>query len=133
MTTNPKDATRESHVRAIVAAVAASEKKGTDILVLDVGAIIGITEAFVIASASNPRLVRAIVDEIEEKIRLHDGTSPLRTEGLDDLGWVLMDYGDFVAHIFLDEVRDFYALERLWSDASQLWSEPVVAPAVPVA
>jgi len=120
-------------VRAIVAAVAASEKKATDILVLDVGAIIGITEAFVIASASNPRLVRAIVDEIEEKIRLHDGTSPLRTEGLDDLGWVLMDYGDFVAHIFLDEVRDFYALERLWSDASQLWSEPVVAPAVPVA
>ena len=133
MTTKPEGATRESHERAIVAAVAASEKKGTDVLVLDVGAIIGITEAFVISSASNPRLVRAIVDEIEEKIRLHDGTSPIRIEGLDDLGWVLMDYGDFVAHIFLDEIRDFYALERLWSDASQIWSEPLVAPAVPVA
>lgn len=133
MTTKPEGATLESHERAIVAAVAASEKKGTDVLVLDVGAIIGITEAFVIASASNPRLVRAIVDEIEEKVRLRDGTSPIRIEGLDDLGWVLMDYGDFVAHIFLDEVRDFYALERLWSDASQIWSEPLVAPAVPVA
>jgi ribosome-associated protein len=111
------------HERAIAAAEAAAEKQATDVLVLDVGDIIGITEAFVVASAGNRRLVKAIVDEVEEQVRVLHGVVPRSVEGLDDLGWVLMDYGDFVVHVFDAEVREFYALERLWGDAPTIWRE----------
>lgn len=105
---------------AITAAQAASEKQGEDILVLAVGELIGITDAFVVASGSNPRQVRTIVEDVEEKVKEVGGPAPIRIEGLDDARWVLMDYGDFVVHVFLDEVRNFYELERLWGDA-QTW------------
>lgn len=117
------------HAPAITAAEAAAEKKATDVLVLDVGDIIAITEAFVLASAGNRRLVKAIVDEVEEQVRVLHGAVPRSVEGLDDLGWVLMDYGDFVVHVFDAEVREFYALERLWGDAPTIWRE-AEAPAV---
>lgn len=115
--------------RAVTAAEAAAEKQATDVLVLDVGDIIGITEAFVLASAGNRRLVKAIVDEIEEQLRVLHGVGPRGVEGLDDLRWVLMDYGDFVVHVFDEEVREFYGLERLWGDAPTVWRE-TEAPAV---
>ena len=105
------------------AAEAAAEKQATDVIVLDVGDIIGITEAFVLASAGNRRLVKAIVDEVEEQVRVLHGVGPRSIEGLDDLRWVLMDYGDFVVHVFDTEVREFYALERLWGDAPTIWRE----------
>ena len=111
------------HGRAIAAAEAAAEKQATDVIVLDVGDIIGITEAFVLASAGNRRLVKAIVDEVEEQVRVLHGVGPRSIEGLDDLRWVLMDYGDFVVHVFDTEVREFYALERLWGDAPTIWRE----------
>ncbi|MGH9115808.1 MAG: ribosome silencing factor [Acidimicrobiales bacterium] len=100
-----------------VAAAAAWSKGGRDTLVLSVGPVLAITDAFVITSATNPRAVRTITEEVEEKVRLAGGPSPIRIEGLDDARWVLMDYGDFVVHVMLDEARDFYELERLWSDA----------------
>lgn len=129
MSTPESGGVLDSHARAIAAAEAAAEKQANEVLVLDVGDILGITEAFVVASASNTRQVRAIVDEVEEQVRVLHGARPLSVEGLDDAGWTLMDYGDFVVHVFLDDTREFYALERLWSDAPTIWRE-AEAPAV---
>ena len=129
MSTTESGGAVDSHARAIAAAEAATDKKANEVLVLDVGDILGITEAFVVASASNSRQVKAIVDEVEEQVRVLHGSTPVSVEGLDDAGWVLMDYGDFVVHVFLDDTREFYALERLWSDAPTIWRE-VDAPAV---
>jgi ribosome-associated protein len=102
----------------IAAARAADGKNGEDTVILEVGAVLAITDAFVITSAGNARLVRTIAEEVEEKVKEIGGPAPLRIEGLDDARWVLMDYGDFVVHVFLDEVRHFYDLERLWRDAA---------------
>lgn len=114
----------------IVAARAADAKNGADTIVLEVGGILAITDAFVITSAGNPRLVRTIADEVEEKVKEAGGPAPLRIEGLDDARWVLMDYADFVVHVFLDEVREFYDLERLWRDAPVWdWREEQAAAA----
>lgn len=92
---------------------------------LDVGSILAITDAFVITSAGNSRLVKAIVDEVEGVLTVEGGPKPRRIEGLGELEWVLMDYGDFVVHVFLDETRRFYELERLWGDVPRLdWAAP---------
>lgn len=106
--------------RARIAAHAADDKKGEDIIVLDVADIMGIVDAFVITHASNPRLVRAIVDEVREQMSVLAGVKPRAVEGLDDTTWVLLDYGDLIVHVFLEETRDFYDLERLWSDAPRI-------------
>ena len=105
---------------AATAARAADAKKGSNTLVLDVGPVLALTDAFVITSATNARQVRTIAEEVEEKVKAAGGPAPLRIEGLDDARWVLLDYGDFVVHVFLDEARAYYALERLWSDAPRL-------------
>ena len=105
----------------MAAARAADAKKGDDTLVLAVGQVLTMTDAFVITSAANPRLVRTIAEEVELAVKQAGGPPPRRIEGLDDARWVLMDYGDFVVHVFLDEARAFYELERLWSDAP-VWS-----------
>ena len=84
------------------------------------GGVLTITGQFVIVSASNTRLVRTIADSVEERLTELGGPKPLRVEGLDDLRWVLMDYGDFVVHVFLDEARRYYELERLWNDVPRL-------------
>ena len=108
----------------VAAARAADGKKAEDTVVLEVGGVLAITDAFVITSAGNPRLVRTVAEEVEEKVKEAGGPAPLRIEGLDDARWVLMDYGDFVVHVFLDEVREFYDLERLWRDAPVVGWEP---------
>jgi ribosome-associated protein len=82
--------------------------------------VLSITEYFVITSAGNDRLVKAIVEEVERVVKERHRLSPLRVEGLSDAQWVLMDYGDFVVHVFLDEVRRYYDLERLWSDVPKI-------------
>jgi ribosome-associated protein len=126
------DPTPDSLRRAGIAAQAAAEKKGTDIVVLDVGEIISITEVFVLVSASNVRQVRTVVDEVELALKITDDEGPRAVEGLGDASWVLMDYGDIIVHVFLDETRAFYDLDRLWADATRIaWSpEPsgVAAP-----
>lgn len=105
-------------------AIAADDKKATDVLILDVGDVLSITGWFVIASGSNPRLVRTIAEEVETRLKADFGFAPLRTEGLDGLRWVLLDYGDFVVHVFHEEERDYYQLERLWADVPQVdWQE----------
>jgi ribosome-associated protein len=102
-----------------VAARACWSKGGSETVVLSVGRTLSITDAFVITSGSNPRMVRTIAEEVEERIKVAGGPSPLSIEGLDDARWVLMDYGDFVVHLLLTEARDFYQLDRLWSDAER--------------
>ena len=102
---------------ARVAARAAEEKTATDTVVLEVGEVLGIAEAFVITSAGNERLVRTIADEIEAQVKAAGGPGPLRTEGMSDARWVLLDYGDIVVHVFHEEARRYYDLERLWADA----------------
>ncbi len=114
-----------------VAARAAEDKLGQDTVVIDVGNVLAITEFFVITSASNNRQVRAVVDEVQQKLRDAGAGRPLRVEGLDDASWVLLDYGAFVVHVFLDETRQFYELERLWRDMPRLTWEPTPRPAIP--
>jgi ribosome-associated protein len=113
----------DARAAARCAALAADSKKASDTLVLDVGDIIGITEAFVITSAANTRQVRTVVDEVERQLRSEGDRRPRSVEGLETESWVLLDYGDFVVHVFLTETREFYNLERLWADAPRIdWS-----------
>jgi ribosome-associated protein len=105
---------------ARVAAQAADDKQGSDTIVLEVGQVLTITELFVVTGASNRRLVRAIADEVEQRIKDECGRSPGRTEGHREQQWVLLDYGDVVVHVFLEEMRQFYEIERLYKDAPRL-------------
>ena len=105
---------------ARVAADAADDKLGQDTVVLDVGDVLAITDFFVVTHGSNDRQVKAIADEVERVLRERFGIKPVRTEGLDDLRWVLVDYGPIVVHVFDDETRRFYELERLWRDVPRL-------------
>ncbi|MDQ1749643.1 MAG: ribosome-associated protein [Pseudonocardiales bacterium] len=100
---------------ARIAGHAASDKLATDIVLIDVSDKLAITDVFVIATGSNERQVEAIVDEVEEKLRLA-GAKPLRREGKRDGRWVLLDYAEIVVHVQHAEERVFYALERLWKD-----------------
>jgi ribosome-associated protein len=97
------------------AARAASDKQATDLLAFDVSEQLAITDAFLLASATNDRQVKAIVDEVEDKLR-EIGAKPIRREGQREGRWVLLDYGEIVVHVQHDEERAFYALERLWRD-----------------
>jgi len=110
-----------------VAAGAASSKTLEPTVVLDVGDLLGITDHFVITSGSNVRQVRTIAEEVELRVKAFGGGSPRYIEGLDDARWVLLDYGEFIVHVFLEEARQYYDLERLWSDAPRVrqpWPEP---------
>ena len=108
-------ASAEAIQMATVAARAAAAKLAQDIVVIDVSAQLVITDCFVIASANNERQVNAIVDEVEEKMRLA-GYKPARREGTREGRWVLLDYVDIVVHIQHTDERNFYALDRLWRD-----------------
>lgn len=109
----------------VVAARAAHAKGATDIVVLRVGDVLAITDYFVIASASNPRLVRTVVQEIEDVVARSGGPRPLRIEGTEEAEWVLADYGTFVVHVFHTDARGYYELERLWSDVASIdWPDP---------
>lgn len=109
---------------ACVAARAADEKKADDTLVLAVGDVLAITDYFVITSASNRRLVRTVVDAVEEAVREQLGRSPLRTEGGSEQQWVLVDYGDVVVHVFAEDIRMYYEIERLYRDVPKVdWVE----------
>jgi len=132
MTDTPTPGTTSSSVdvvldptHAIAAARAANDKGATDILVLQVGDVLAITDYFVIASASNPRLVRTVVQEAEEAVSRAGGPKALRVEGLNEAEWVLADHGTFVVHVFHDDARKYYELERLWSDVPRIdWADP---------
>jgi ribosome-associated protein len=109
---------------ARTAAQAASAKGGDQTVIIEVASVLAITDAFVITSGRNTRQVKTIAEEVEARLKADGGITPLRTEGLADSQWVLLDYGDLVVHVFLDETREFYDLERLWSDAPRIaWED----------
>lgn len=103
-----------------VAAAACESKLGIDTLVLDVGDALSVTDHFVITNGGSNRQVKAIVDEIEYQLKAVGGPAPVRIEGLESREWVLVDYAEFVVHIFSPDAREYYSLERLWKDCERL-------------
>jgi ribosome-associated protein len=113
----------ESEDFACLAARAASNKQGEDVLVLDVRELITITDYFVIASGASDRQVKTIADEVVRSLR-GKGNKPVRVEGEAASRWILLDFVDFVVHVFHNEERDHYRLERLWIDAPRVeWED----------
>jgi ribosome-associated protein len=104
---------------AEAAASAVDDKKGLDVALLDVSSVIVLTDVFVIATGTSRRHVRSLAEEVEVRLATLD-RKPLRREGLEDAGWVLLDFGDIVIHLFDAETRRYYDLERLWQDAPRL-------------
>ena len=108
---------------ALLAADALDDKKALDITLLDVGDLLQITEVFVLASGTSRRHVLSLGEEVADRIREEEGRKPLRVEGFEEGDWVLLDFGDLVVHVFQEQPRDFYDLERLWGDAPRIaWS-----------
>jgi ribosome-associated protein len=125
----PEEGTVSQHSETFdlvrVAADALDDKKGMDIALLDVGDLLSITEVFVIVTGGSRPHVRTLAESVTEKLKEH-GRRPLRSEGATEGEWVLLDFGDFVVHVFQEQPRDFYGLERLWGDAPRLAWEPSV-------
>jgi ribosome-associated protein len=105
----------------------ADAKLGDRIVVLDVAEELEVFAYFVIVSGRNERQVNTICEEIEEWTKRHAGRGPVRIEGLKDSTWILMDYGDVLFHVFLDETREYYDLEHLWSGVPRLSTESLLA------
>ena len=103
-----------------LALTCAGEKKAFDMVALDLREIASFTEFFIIVSGANQRQVQAISDEITEQLKNQLKTKVLRVEGYNAGEWILLDYGDFVVHIFEKNARDFYDLQRLWRDARKV-------------
>ena len=101
------------------AIAAAEDKKAVDLVVLDLRKAAGFTDFFVIASGTNVRQVRAIADAVMEALAA-DGVKPAHVEGYDRSEWILLDYFDFIVHVFAPETRMFYGLERLWGNAERI-------------
>ena len=98
----------------------ALDKKAENMVVLDLREIASFAEFFVIASGNNQRQVQAVADEIAEQLKKQLGARVIRTEGYNTAEWVLLDYGDFIVHVFDKNSREFYDLERLWLDAKRV-------------
>lgn len=103
-----------------LALTCASEKKAFNLTALDLREIASFTEYFIIASGTNQRQVQAIADEITERLKAQLNQRPIRVEGYNSAEWVLLDFGDFIVHIFEQKAREFYDLERLWRDAKKV-------------
>lgn len=112
-------ASEELDGRILGALQAASDKKAVDLAVLDLREIASFTDYFVIASGNNERQVQAISDEVFEKLK-KAGTAAARVEGYKSAEWILLDYGDFIVHVFSDKARKFYDLERLWRESKRI-------------
>ncbi|HWT02043.1 MAG TPA: ribosome silencing factor [Pyrinomonadaceae bacterium] len=105
--------------RICAALNAAADKKALEMVVLDLREVASFTDYFLITSGTNVRQVQAIADEVVEQLK-KQGTRPARVEGYNAAEWVLVDYGDFILHVFEDKARRFYDLERLWRDARRV-------------
>ncbi|HEY5595510.1 MAG TPA: ribosome silencing factor [Nitrospiria bacterium] len=121
--------TVDSKEKSLLAAKAALDKKASDLIVFEVGGLTTVADYFIICSAESHRQVRAIRDHIEDALSKH-GCHLFSAEGEETGRWILMDYSDLIIHIFKDDVRSFYALERLWGDAPRL-DLPLDAEALP--
>ncbi len=111
---------------ARMAADAIFERKGADIVLLDVEGLFILSDIFVIATGTSRPHVQALSEYVEEKLQ-DKGIAPLRVEGHSQGEWILVDYGDIIVHLFQGASREFYSLERLWGDAERIqWEEPAV-------
>jgi len=108
--------------RVRLAVAAAEDRKALDLKVLHLEKVTDFTDYFLICSGSSERQVQAIADAVEASLREHK-VRPLHVEGFASAQWVLLDYGDLVVHVFLEEPRRYYALERLWGDAPEVSAE----------
>jgi ribosome-associated protein len=124
----PSAGAGELDERLRLALHAAGEKKAHDLVVLDLREVASFTDYFAIASGTNVRQVQAVADAVQEQLRKQLGVKPARVEGYNTAEWVLLDYGDFIFHVFEEKSRRFYDLERLWRDAAR-----VPLPAEPAA
>lgn len=115
----------EPREMAIAVARAAEDKQAMDIVVLDVSGPFGLADHFVLASTGNDRQAKTVAEEAERVMREQAGVRPIRREGELAGGWLLLDYGDIVVHVFSVEMREYYDLERLWRDAPRVeWGAP---------
>jgi len=114
----------EARNLAVSAAQVADAHHATDVMILHVGDVLALTEYFVIAGASNKRLVGAVVEEVEAQLKVLVDRAPIRVEGVRENQWVLIDYGDVIVHVFLNEIRDFYEIERLYTDVPKIEWNP---------
>ena len=134
MVSDPRDpsaALPDSREMAIVAARAAASKQGRSVVILDVRELITITDYFVILSGSSDRQVKTLADEVVRELKAR-GVRPVRREGEVAARWVLLDFVDFVVHVFNQEQREFYRLENLWRDAPVVrWQDGEGAVDVP--
>ncbi len=112
-----------------VAAEAASDKLGSDIVAMRVSELLVVTDCFLLVTGATDRQVMAIVDEVEERLLREAGAKPIGREGTEDKRWVLLDYADLVVHVFQPDEREFYRLERLWSDAPRIELPDIDPPA----
>lgn len=110
----------QASLRTVVAALDA--KKAYEIAAFDVSEQTSLADAFVLCSVGSNPQAQAVADEVERRLK-EDGERPLSIEGYAQGGWVLLDYGDFVVHVFLEERREYYALERLWGDATEILAD----------
>ena len=115
-----KDKGLPASEKALIAARAADSKKAVDIIIQDVRELMSATDFFVIVTAQNNRQIDAVIDEIEEQEVKQAGVKPIGIEGAQEGFWALLDYGDFVVHVFQPEGRDYYRLEEVWNDAPTL-------------
>ena len=116
MRSSTSQATSEAITAARTAAAAIEDKKGEDILALDLSGLLVVTDVFLVATGTSNRHVKTLVEDAEEALKSID-RRPIRREGVDFGEWVLLDYGDLVIHVFDRDTRAYYELERLWADA----------------
>lgn len=113
---------KDELIAALRTTLAALEaKKAYEVAVFDVSGQTSLADAFVLCSVGSGRQAQAVADEVERRLKEVE-VRPLSVEGYNQGGWVLLDYGDFVVHVFLEERREYYALERLWGDATEILS-----------
>ena len=115
-----RGAASESLDWARAAALAIDDKRGLDIVVMDVAEMLQITEVFVIATGTSRRHAVTLADAAKEQIGVDFDVRPLRSEGEEDGEWILLDFGPVVVHVFQEDTRKFYDLERLWADAERI-------------
>ena len=118
MTAKAEQMTATELARRIAALIDA--KQGEDIVALEVGELVGYTDVMLICTARNERLAKAIHDEIHERLKHDDGLLPVRSEGVGENSWILLDYLDCIVHIFVPETRDRYRLDQLWGEADEI-------------
>ena len=118
--TPPIEVDADDTAKLMIAAAAAAERKALDMVAIDIRKIASFAEFFLVASGTSTRQVQAIADEVLERLRVERDARPLHIEGYETATWILLDYGDLIVHIFTDESRQFYQLERLWRDAERV-------------